>query len=209
MTTPAEKREMAATLEGKWMEADAVTIAAALREAAEEQEFHASVVEHWEERYTEAREMICRQSAQDERAARMREALDETICLLSEEAERAQEMREALASGEASDGYHTHRELYEYRMLYNAHAARGWLAVGLPVVKSRKHSDGTSCFGGGWFIVVAELPTGQISNHYESEHWGLFDVPEVDLAPAYDGHTPADVAERLARAILGGTDDRR
>jgi len=100
-------------------------------------------------------------------------------------------------TGGVSDGHHTHRELYDYRMLYNAHAAQGWLAMGIPVVKSRHHSDGEPCFGGGWFIVVAMLPSGQVSNHYRDEHWDLFDVPEVDLPPEYDGHTPAIAAERL------------
>ena len=114
---------------------------------------------------------------------------------------RVEELEAALRAGEASDGYHTHRELYEYRMLYNAHAAHGWLAAGVPVVKSRRHSDGEPCFGGGWFIVVAELPTGQVSNHYRDEHWHLFEVPAVDLPPEYDGHTPADAADRLLRML--------
>jgi hypothetical protein len=100
-------------------------------------------------------------------------------------------------TGSTSDGYHTFDELYEYRMLYNAHAAHGWFAAGIPVVKSWKHSDGESCFGGGWFIVTATLPAGQVSNHYKAEHWGLFQVPEVDLPPEYDGHTPQIAAERL------------
>ncbi|KUF05683.1 hypothetical protein [Leucobacter sp. G161] len=108
------------------------------------------------------------------------------------------------ASGSTSDGHHTFDELYDYRMLYNVHAAHGWLAAGIPVVKSWKHSDGELCFGGGWFIVTATLPTGQVSNHYKAEHWGLFAVPEVDLPPEYDGHTPQDAAERL-RAAAGVT----
>lgn len=100
----------------------------------------------------------------------------------------------------AGDGYHTMDELYRYRMLYNAHAAAAWLANGWPVVKSWKHADGEECFGGGWFIVTATLPTGQVSNHYEAEHWDLFSVPEVDLPPVWDGHTPADAAERIEEA---------
>jgi len=103
----------------------------------------------------------------------------------------------ATVTGETSDGYHTFDELYEYRMLYNAHAAHGWLAAGIPVVKSWRHSDGEECFGGGWFIVTAELPAGQVSNHYEAKHWGLFKVTEVDTAPMWDGHTPKDAARRL------------
>jgi len=99
------------------------------------------------------------------------------------------------------DAYHTMAELYEYRLLYNAHAAHGWLAAGIPVVKSWYHSDGEACFGGGWFVVVATLSTGQVSNHYEGDDWHLFQVPEVDLAPDWDGHTPIDAARRLREAI--------
>lgn len=105
------------------------------------------------------------------------------------------------------DAYHTMAELYEYRMLYNAHAAHGWHAAGISVVKSWRHSDGEPCFGGGWFIVTATLPTGQISNHYAAEHWRLFDVPAVDTAPARDGHTPADAAARLRAALNDPKED--
>lgn len=101
------------------------------------------------------------------------------------------------------DEYHTMAELYEYRMLYNAHAANGWRAVGIPVVKSLRHSDGELCFGGGWFIVTATLPTGQVSNHYENKDWDLFHVPEVDTAPEWDGHTPQCAASRLRAALNG------
>lgn len=105
------------------------------------------------------------------------------------------------------DEYHTMAELYAYRMLYHAHAARGWFAAGWPVVKSWRHHDGEECFGGGWFIVAADLPgVGQVSNHYRAEDWGLFTVPEVELAPEWDGHTPAVAADRL-RAALGLTPD--
>lgn len=115
------------------------------------------------------------------------------------------ELKELLKSGEASDGYHTHNELYEYRMLYNAHAAKGWFRAGIPVVKSWRHSDGELCFGGGWFVVSAQLPTGQVTNHYEAKDWELFQIPEVELPPAYDGHSPADVAKRLREDLESRT----
>jgi len=100
------------------------------------------------------------------------------------------------------DEYHTLDELYEYRMLYNAHAANEWARHGTyPVVKSWRHSDGELCFDGGWFIVVATLPGGQVSNHYAADHWGLFDIPEVELPPEYDGHTPRDAADRLRTSL--------
>lgn len=101
-----------------------------------------------------------------------------------------------------SDGYHTFAELYDYRMLYNAHAAMGWLARGYLVVKSWRHADGEECFGGGWFIVTATLPFGQVSNHYAAEHWDLFRVPEVDLPPEWDGHTPQDAANTLRAELI-------
>lgn len=115
---------------------------------------------------------------------------------------RAEERERTLTRvGYRSDGYHTFNELYEYRMLYNAHAALGWLAVGYPVVKSWRHSDGELCFGGGWFVVSAQLPSGQVTNHYKADEWELFAVPEVERAPEWDGHTPADAAVRLRAAI--------
>jgi regulator of replication initiation timing len=121
---------------------------------------------------------------------------------IEEGLEAAETARATLAMGEADDGYHTHNELYDYRMLYNAHAVMGWLADGFHVVKSWYHSDGELCFGGGWFVVVAELSTGQVTNHYKAEHWGLFTIPE-ELPPAYDGHSPAEAANRLRAALEG------
>lgn len=101
--------------------------------------------------------------------------------------------------GNISDGYHTFNELYEYRLLYNASMFNELAKQGLyDVHKSKRHSDGTIPFGDeNWFIVQAELPTGQISNHYEMKEWDLFNIPEKEKANTYDGHTPQDVAKRL------------
>lgn len=105
--------------------------------------------------------------------------------------------------GEVSDGYHTFNELYRYRMLYNA-AFFNLLARNgqVEVCKSRRHSDGEKCFGSDdWFIVMAMLPTGQVSNHYESKYWDLFDVPERETSFEYDGHTPNEAADRLEQYL--------
>lgn len=103
------------------------------------------------------------------------------------------------------DEHHTLAEIYDYRMLYNALAANAWAAEGsYPVVKSWRHSDGELCFGGGWFIVVVTLPTGQVSNHYRAEHWSLFTVPEA-APPEYDGHTPRVAAERMRAHLATAT----
>lgn len=102
--------------------------------------------------------------------------------------------------GEISDGYHTFNELYYYRMLYNAAffnmLPKDW------VHKSKRHNDGEECFGGGWFIVMANLPTGQISNHYELKDWDLFQIPEKEIADKWDGHTPQEAADRLHKYLL-------
>lgn len=120
--------------------------------------------------------------------------------------------------GKVSDGYHTFDELYEFRKVYNASLFNEWAAnymgnlsmmeKGISMLhnpppkydvhKSWRHNDGEPCFGGGWFIVVAVLPTGQISNHYEAKDWDLFRIPETEKAKyPFDGHTAADVLERL------------
>lgn len=102
-------------------------------------------------------------------------------------------------SGDTSDGYHTFNELYDFRKAYNAALFNEWAASGkYSVHKSKRHYDGEKCFGGGWFIVVAQLPDGQISNHYEMKDWDKFQVPETDKALfEYDNHTGKDVLNRL------------
>lgn len=122
--------------------------------------------------------------------------------------------------GNVSDGYHTFDELYEFRKLYNAVLFNEWsknleicqergaALYNIPkydVHKSWRHNDGELCFGGDWFIVVAKLPTGQISNHYRVEDWDLFQIPETDTAKyQYDGHTSQDVLQRLKDLCQAG-----
>lgn len=120
-------------------------------------------------------------------------------------------------TGKLSDGRHTFDELYRIRALYHAAFVNAWThhvpdgLEGPRTVKSWKHSDGELCFGGGWFIVVTHLwdgedgkPSGQISNHYPATDWDLFQVPEVELPPTYDGHTTEEAAERLEDYLRHG-----
>lgn len=110
---------------------------------------------------------------------------------------------ETKITGQTSDGYHTFDELYEFRLLYNAALFNEWALLGkYDVVKSKKHSDGTKPFGGGWFVVSAELPDGQITNHYELKDWDLFQIPSVARAPLWDRGTSLDVTERLRLMLL-------
>lgn len=104
-------------------------------------------------------------------------------------------------AGQISDGYHTFDELYEFRKVFNACLFNEWYKQGkYEVHKSKKHFDGEDCFGGGWFIVVAVLPDGQISNHYQMKDWDLFKCEEVEKAKyEFDGHTSQDILERLKK----------
>jgi len=105
-----------------------------------------------------------------------------------------------------SDGYHTFKELYEYRKIYNALIFNEWAkSEKYEVHKSKKHSDGELCFGGGWFIVVAELQTGQISNHYELNDWDLFKCEEREIPNTFDGHSPEDVKNRILESLKDNT----
>ena len=120
---------------------------------------------------------------------------------------------EVVDIGELSDGYHTFNELYNFRKVYNAALFNEWAEnletssdfgqalFNVPkynVHKSWRHSDGELCFGGGWFIVSAMLPTGLISNHYKAEDWDLFKILEVEKALfEFDGHTGSDVLKRI------------
>jgi len=106
-----------------------------------------------------------------------------------------------LAAGNASDGHHTHNDLYEQRMLYHAHLAQRWYAEGVPIIKSRRHHSGEECFGGGWFIVMMYLPTGQVSQHYRLDDWNRFAVEVEDVAWLWDGHDAAEGNRRLREAL--------
>ena len=126
-----------------------------------------------------------------------------------------------------TDGYHSFKELYDYRMLYNALYFNELASVNYSdynfnkpelnmetfvkynVHKSFRHNDGQLCFGGGWFIVVAVLPTGQITNHYEEKYWDLFKIPALEKSNVkYDGHSPKDVKTRMERYATEDFDDK-
>ena len=101
--------------------------------------------------------------------------------------------------GKISDGYHTFDELYEFRKIYNACLFNEWASQNkYSVHKSRRHDDNKYCFDDeNYFIVSANLPTGQLSNHYEMKDWDLFKIPIRDKAELFDGHNSTDVILRL------------
>ena len=97
--------------------------------------------------------------------------------------------------GEVSDGYHTFNGLYYQRMvlfaaLVKQNKEKAW--------KSLRHEDGELCFGGGWFIVGIDTPSGGYTYHYEDNFWSMFDCEELTVAPHWDGHTEKDVIRLLS-----------
>ena len=107
---------------------------------------------------------------------------------------RLEQRPTANADGNTSDGYHTFNELYDHRIalylaLANTYPDRFW--------KSKKHEDG-SCFD-GWFILGGNLGTGDISYHLPISKWDMANCQELPLGKKWDGHTAADVVDRLSR----------
>lgn len=113
--------------------------------------------------------------------------------------------------GNISDGYHTFNELYDHRItLYIALAAilrRQELNIGTcadqPFIwRSKRHSDGNLCFGTGtqYVLGIGSFKGQQITYHIPIERWDETNFAfTYDVAPNFDGHTSADVLERLKR----------
>lgn len=98
-------------------------------------------------------------------------------------------------TGETSDGYHTFNELYHHRavlfsVIVAAFPEKAW--------KAKKHRDGTMY--DGMFIVGIETPDGHATYHYDiSPYWDMFRCKEIEFAPEWDGHTPAQAIERIGK----------
>ena len=102
---------------------------------------------------------------------------------------------EPVITGETSDGYHTFNELYHHRavlfsVIVKAFPERAW--------KARQHHDGMMY--SGMFIVGIDTPEGQASYHYDIDpYWDMFECREMERAPEWDGHTPAQAIERIGK----------
>lgn len=100
-----------------------------------------------------------------------------------------------------SDGYHTFTELYAHRVALWVQLAKrlneddyytAW--------RSKLHDDGTGF--DGWFVLgVTCIETEQqISYHLPISEWERCEwVDTLERAPKFDGHTSADVLERINR----------
>jgi|SRR5580658_417219 hypothetical protein len=106
-------------------------------------------------------------------------------------------------TGKISDGYHTFDELYAHRFAL-------WKALCRKMAefhhrcddvawKSKVHSDGTNY--PGWFLLGMFYEDGQqITYHLPLSEWNSCGFAKtLEIAPAFDGHTPNDVIARIER----------
>lgn len=121
------------------------------------------------------------------------------------------DMKNIIALGDdsmqVSDGYHTMDELYDHRItLFIALAKKAGdqsiseHAEHYAVWRSKRHDDGKLCFDTGTQFVLGihTAPGKQITYHIPIERWAETNFADtLEVAPAWDGHTSAEVLERL------------
>lgn len=112
---------------------------------------------------------------------------------------------EVRSLADVSDGYHTIAELYDHRIEL-------WITVcrfisnmeedydsktGKRVWRSEFYSDGKTMVG--WFLLGIGREGGkQMTYHLPMSRWNDTEFAEIlDRGPEWDGHTSADVLERL------------
>lgn len=105
----------------------------------------------------------------------------------------SEDKKDSTDIGETSDGYHTFNELYYHRMILfsivcNKNKDIAW--------KSLLHFDNTMY--DDYFVCGILTPEGQYTYHYHIDNWKYFDIPEVDNAPDWDGHTAKDITRLLS-----------
>jgi len=119
-----------------------------------------------------------------------------------------------LDTNQISDGYHTFGELYEHRYLLFFALAKSehetWISCvrrGVdkyegsvnPFWATYTHSDGSKSYDGYFLAGLGREKGKQITYHIPIQYWDMF-IQYADLldrAPEFDGHTSADVLERL------------
>ena len=107
----------------------------------------------------------------------------------------------ATGIGDLSDGYHTFNELYHHRavlfsVICRLFPERAW--------KSKLHDTGDMFEG--MFIVGIDTDLGQATYHYDIDpYWDMFEVTELEKAPTWDGHTPAEAIARIATLHMTGS----
>jgi hypothetical protein len=117
--------------------------------------------------------------------------------------------RSTVTTPDTSDGFHTFRELYAHR-----HALFLLLLTWAPPQAapwwSRRHDrqqeeTGIGLMFDGYVIAGLETPVGAVTYHlpesYADTLAAIPGVRELAYAPRWDGHSPADVVQRLLDTV--------
>lgn len=109
--------------------------------------------------------------------------------------------------GETSDGYHTFNELYDHRITLFLALCSYVQVHDKYVWRSKLHSDGTAIEG--WFVVgIGSRPGEQVTYHLPMSRWAETNwIHEFARAPEFDGHTSADVLQRLKGFYFASTNE--
>lgn len=113
---------------------------------------------------------------------------------------------------QVSDGYHTMDEVYDHRIAlfmqvckmqayFNEIASAQGIDRARRIWKSKNHHPTDKPMFEGWFIMGIDTEPGrQITYHLPLKLWDECDFAiQFIKAPKWDGHTSADVLERLKR----------
>jgi ParB/RepB/Spo0J family partition protein len=107
------------------------------------------------------------------------------------------------AKSKLRDGYHSFEELYEHRSaLYISLCDQLKRSEDAPPVwRTKVHFDGTIM--DGWFLLgIGETSGHQITYHLPEHLWDKCSFAlDWERAPEFDGHTPAEVIERLYKLL--------
>ncbi len=108
---------------------------------------------------------------------------------------------EKLDTNKISDGYHTFGELYDHRIRLYIELCRlkNRNDIWNNVWRSKKNAGGEEWEG--WFLLGINRKHGnQITYHLPNKYWEETNFAEtLDKAESFDGHTSADVLERLKK----------
>lgn len=121
------------------------------------------------------------------------EEVQESIDFLREQGEQV---------GLLSDGFHTYNELYAHRIELSITLAKQMAAkFGRSVWISKVQSDGKPVEEGWMLLGINKRKGDQITYHIPIACWDRCAkfAENLKRAPEYDGHTAADVLERLAK----------
>lgn len=104
--------------------------------------------------------------------------------------------------GQVSDGYHTFDELYAHRCKLFAAllvCVNEFASFSYSPFKTMKNDKGEEWEG--WFIAGLHTAAGQITYHLPIAMWDSLPLRVLAQNDEYDGHTGADVLERLDKLM--------